>query len=80
MAYYDHGEAMKAKEDEIKYIELKNFISSPNDKGEISEWFHAYRHIVRMEHELEENKKKLKEYQNFFEMLEKLIPKSLTIY
>jgi hypothetical protein len=80
MAYYDHGAAMEAKEDEAKYLELKNWLMSKNDKGEINEWFRARRHLIRMEAEIEKQDIQLKEYKQFFEMLQKLLPRVPSIY
>jgi hypothetical protein len=80
MAYYDHGAAMERQEDEKTYIELKNFIRSKNDTGDNLKWYRASRHLTRMEQEIEDQGKKIKEYQQFFGMLQKLLPRESSIY
>lgn len=73
MAYYDHGAAMRKKERADKYIELKKQMSSRD--GELKDWFLAHEHMVSLESELEQNKKKVEEYQKFFSSLQSLLPR-----
>ena len=61
-----------------KYDELIKFIKSVKD-GKLNEWYSAYSHIKNMETELEEAKLKLAEYEKYFKMLNKLLPKNNNI-
>jgi len=80
MAYYDHVKEMRKNECSDKYEELKKFITSKNEQGELSEWSLASEHIVDKENELFEKTKKIEEYEKFFILLGGLLPRQLSIY
>ena len=80
MAYYDHGAAIRKKECADKYAELKKHITSKDDNGKLNEWFLAHEHIVDLEIQLEKQKKQIKEYQNFFSLMRKLLPRVSSIH
>lgn len=80
MAYYDHGAVMRKKECAEKYVELKKHITSKDENGKLSEWFLAHEHIVDLEHQLEQQKKQIEEYQNFFSLMRKLLPRVSSIH
>jgi hypothetical protein len=80
MAYYDHGEANRKKACAENFEELKKSISSLDKDNKLSEWHLAYQHIVDMENNIKEYKKKIKEYNDFFSSLGKLLPKKSSIH
>jgi len=80
MAYFDHGEAMRKKECADKYAELKKHITSKDESGKMNEWFLAHEHIVDLEYQVEQQKKQIEEYQSFFSLLRKLLPRVPSIY
>lgn len=79
MAYYDHVAAMRKKECADKYTELKKYITSKDD-GKLNEWFLAHEHIVDLENQLEQQKKQIEEYQSFFSLMRKLLPRVPSIH
>lgn len=80
MAYYNHGAAMRKKMCADKYDELKKYIISKDENGKLKEWFLAHEHIIDLENQLEQYKKQIKEYQDFFSLMNKLLPKNPSPY
>lgn len=80
MAYYNHGAAIRKKECADKYAALKKHITSKDENGKLNEWFLAHEHIVDLENQLEQQKKQIEEYQSFFSLLRKLLPKMSSIH
>lgn len=80
MAYFDHQAAARQKERADKYDELKKYITSKDENGKMSEWILAHQHIVDLENELEQSKKQIEEYQNFFSTLQSLLPRVHSIH
>lgn len=78
MAYFDHGAAARQKERADKYEDLKKQMSSKD--GELKEWILAHQHIVGLENELEQSKKQIEEYRNFFSTLQSLLPRVHSIH
>jgi hypothetical protein len=70
--YYDPIEADYDKRSEEAYKVLKETLR--NDKVTESSGL-VLHHIYQLEREAEKDKKELKEYRKFFELLEKLTPK-----
>lgn len=79
MAYYDRAAAARKKAQADKYEELKKFICN-NDAGKVSEWYLAYEHIMDMELEFQKKEVQIKEYQHFFALLRKLLPRNFSIH
>ncbi len=74
MAVYD-GKKIKQEKDRLdNFNELKNGISSLDKNKELNKYFLAYIHIIDMEKELDDNKKELDRYRNFFSIMKMLIP------
>jgi chromosome segregation ATPase len=80
MAYYDHGAAMRKKACADKYAELKKYIISKDESGKLNEWFLAHEHIVDLENQLEKYKKQIEEFQSFFSLMRKLLPRVSSIH
>ena len=80
MAYYDHGAAMRKKECANKYTELKKHIISKDENGKLNEWFLAHEHIVELENKLEQQQKQIEEFQSFFSLMRKLLPRVPSIH
>ena len=80
MAYYDRAAAMRKKECADKYAELKKYITSKDESGKLNEWFLAHEHIVDLENQLEQQKNQIEEYQSFFSLLGKLLPRISSIH
>lgn len=75
MAYYDHAEAIRKNKAEDKYNELKKLITSQDECGILNDYYTAYDHLIGMEREIKKQKEQIKEYQNFFSLMQKLLPK-----
>jgi hypothetical protein len=71
---------MKKKECADKYNELKKHITSKDEGGKLNEWFLAYEHIIDLEYRLEQQKKQIEEYQSFFSLMQKLLPRVPSIH
>lgn len=80
MAIYDHFAAAEHKEREESYIRLKSSISSMDKNQKLNEYYPAYRHLLEMEHKIEEQQKQLKMYHEFFQSLSMLIPRQSSIH
>lgn len=80
MAYYDHMLINRKKECADKYFELKKHITSKDETGKFNEWFLAHQHMLDLEKQLEEQERLINEYQSFFSMMKKLLPKDNKIY
>lgn len=74
--YYDPIEAEYEKRSEEAYKVLKETLR--NDKVTESSGL-VLHHIYKLEREADKMKKELKEYQEFFELLQKLTPKPFSI-
>lgn len=68
MAYYNHITANRRKQCSDKYDELIKYITTKDN-----EWSLAYEHILELEYQLEQQKKQIEEYQNFFTLMKKLL-------
>lgn len=79
MAYYDRRAAMGKKECANKYAELKKYITSKDESGKFNEWFLAHEHIIDLENQIGQQKKQIEEYQSFFSLMRKLLPKVRSI-
>lgn len=79
MAYFDHEAARRRQQSEEKFIELKKHITSKED-GVLNEWFPAMAHITDMEKTIDEQILKIEEYQRFFSMMQKLMPRQHSIH
>lgn len=75
MAYYNHFEGAQKKRNKENYSALKEFITSKDEKGIISEWFPAYNHIVELEDKIEKMEKEIKAYKDFFKTMDSLLPR-----
>ena len=75
MAYYDHGAAERRKECADKYAELKKHITSKDKNGKLNEWFLAHEHMKDLEYQIEQQKKQIAEFQGFFSLMQKLLPR-----
>ena len=80
MAYYDHGASKRKKECANKYAELKKYITSKDEDGKLNEWFLAHEHIVELENKLEQQQKQIEEFQSFFSLMRKLLPRVPSIH
>lgn len=74
MAYYDSEAAMRKKECNDKYVELKKHITSKDKSGKLNEWYLAHEHIVALESKLQQQEKQISEYRSFFSLMQKLLP------
>jgi hypothetical protein len=76
MAYYDHGAAMYDKKCEEEYEKLKeNLRKSKNEEDEM-----LLKHIQKLEIKAANAKGKVKKYEEFFETLQKLLPRQSSIH
>lgn len=66
----------KEKECENKFEELKKFITLVENV----EWTSALWHIEKLEKQIEEQEKEIKQYRNFFATLQNLMPKQFSIH
>jgi hypothetical protein len=73
MAYYDHSKAMHYQECADMYKKLKKHITSKQD-GKINEWYLASLHMNELEKQIEAQKEQIKEYKDFFKLMQKLLP------
>jgi hypothetical protein len=80
MAYFDRGAAMRKKECADKYAELKKHITSNDENGKLNEWSLAHEHMVHLENQIEEQEKKIEEYESFFSLMQKLLPRVPSIH
>jgi len=76
MTYYDHGAAMYDKKCEEKFNEFKEKLRTSKNEDDEMLW----KHIFKLEHEADKNKKKVKKYQEFFLMLGELLPRQSSIH
>jgi hypothetical protein len=76
MAYYDHEKAAFENKCKEEYEKLKeNLRKSKNEDDEM-----LLRHIMKLEYESEGRRLKNVEYENFFKILQKLLPKQSSIH
>lgn len=76
--FYDFEAVNRERKSILKYIELKEFISSKDDNGKLNEWFLAYEHLVAKEDRLKELEEENSNYRQFFLMLRNFLPKSFS--
>ena len=76
MAYFDHAQAAYENKCKEKYEELKENLRKSKDENDEMVW----KQMMKIEYEAEKSKKKVKKYEEFFEMLQKLIPKQSSIH
>ena len=74
MAYYDHMKAGHNQKCLESFEKLKDSI-----KDIRSEHYHAHEHIISMEQKLQQQKEKIEEYQQFFSMMNRLMPKQRSV-
>ena len=78
--YYNHADADRLNSFAEKYDELKNFLLSKNDKGELNEFVLAYSQLIIMESTIKDQKEKIQKYELFFNQLATLLPKTPSVF
>lgn len=74
--YFDHAQAAYDNSCKEEYEKLKeNLRKSKNESDEM-----IWKHMMTLEHEAEKNKKKVEAFQNFFNTLQKLLPRQSSIH
>jgi hypothetical protein len=76
MAYFDHAEAERLRNQKESYEKLKAFIKTK----EGSEFLLASFHITSLEREMKEQQKELEKYQKFFATLQSFLPRQFSIH
>ena len=79
MAYHNWILESREEESANKFKELKELLVSKDAAGNLNNYFLAYEHITALESKVIEQEKQIKEYNNFFSLMNKLMPKSSSI-
>lgn len=74
MAYLNRNAQWQDDARKENYEKLKALISSKDSNDKMNEFYQAYMHIAIMEHQLEQQKKEITQYRNFFANLSALLP------
>jgi predicted nuclease with TOPRIM domain len=74
--YFDHAQAAYENKCKEKYEELKEKLRKSKDENDEMIW----KHIMTLEYQAEQSKKKLNSYQEFFTMLQQLLPRQSSIH
>ncbi len=78
--YLDHAKEARKREARESYDALKKVLGSKDKKQKLNAFFPALSHIEDMETEIAEKEVKIKEYRDFFAMLDKLLPRRSSIH
>lgn len=76
MANFDWEQAAYDNKSKEEYEKLKENLRKSKNKEDEMLW----KHIWMLEHESEKRKKKIEEYEKFFETLQKLLPRQSSIH
>ena len=80
MAYYNPLKEESRINEEKAFIELKKILISKNEFGKKNELFPALEYIIRIEKENDLQKNKLKQYEEFFNLMSNLLPKQHSVF
>jgi len=76
---YDTFSRRKAEEQKANYEALKQLLGSTKN-GKISKYYKALEYIQQMESQMKVKDEKIKEFEGFFGLLSRLLPREFSIH